>query len=399
MVGFTDQYASKVAEITATATAVIHYVSRYVDWSTSMNFVVKLGAPGSGPAGGLLPSYPGDYWLASRNLFVSSALQEQIEGREITNNLNEPYNAGLTILPAQDGSLSNYGTPIWFGAGATYPNSTPPPGTHDFASIFLHEIVHSFGIRGGNFTNYQTYVQTAPDGRLYFNGPATTLANGGKPLELVPWQPDHYVPGPGGLMSDPIVYEGNTWTMDKITLSMLKDLGWSVRNMSELPQYEPIAEIPPTEVPVENSGLYEVSRFLNSVTGAHFYTANPVERDFLKAQGGVLVFEGNVFDSDATVATGIAVHRFFNTVTGTHFYTANEAETTAIQQNLPAFRYENIAYYAYDAPDLGRAALHRFYNENTGTHFFTASEQERMSVANNLPGMKYEGVAYYVDYA
>lgn len=148
-----------------------------------------------------------------------------------------------------------------------------------------------------------------------------------------------------------------------------------------------------------HDSVYDVSRFFNSATGAHFYTANDAERDALIASGGTFVYEGNAFDSNATIDTGIIVFRSYNTQTGVHFYTASAEERASIAANLPQFNDEGEAYYAYAEGGAGRQALHRFYNTDNGTHFYTASDAEQQQVATTLPQYQYEGVAYYVEIA
>lgn len=145
--------------------------------------------------------------------------------------------------------------------------------------------------------------------------------------------------------------------------------------------------------------LYDISRFYNAKTGAHFYTASDAERDSLIAANGLFQYEGNSFDSAATAANGVAIYRFYNNQTGVHFYTASEQERNAVASTLPQFRDEGLAYYAYASGGDGKQALHRFFNTATGTHFYTASEAEKQNISVTLPQMKYEGIAYYVDIA
>lgn len=144
---------------------------------------------------------------------------------------------------------------------------------------------------------------------------------------------------------------------------------------------------------------FDVSRFYNTATGAHLYTASDAERDFLIAARGTFVYEGNSFDSNATIDTGIAVFRLYNTQTGVHFYTVSAEERAFIAENLPQFNDEGVAYYAYLESSPGRQELHRFYNTQTGTHFFTSSDAEQQQVTATLPQYWYEGVAYYVEIA
>lgn len=147
-----------------------------------------------------------------------------------------------------------------------------------------------------------------------------------------------------------------------------------------------------------NEGEKDIARFFNASSGSHFYTANAQERDSL-IQSGALTYEGNVFDSNATISDGTAVHRFYNNSTGTHFYTMSALERDVILQTLPSFRYEGEAFYAYAEAGAGREALYRFYNTLNGTHFYTASEEERDSVMASLRHYQYEGTAFWVDIA
>jgi len=145
--------------------------------------------------------------------------------------------------------------------------------------------------------------------------------------------------------------------------------------------------------------LYDVSRFFNTATGAHFYTANDAERDQVIASNDSFIYEGNAFDTNATPTTGEEVYRFYNTVSGVHFYTVNEAERDNVATTLPQFNYEGIGYYAYTSDAPGREALYRFYLAEAGTHFYTANEAERDNVIATLPQYSYEGVGYYVEIA
>lgn len=148
-----------------------------------------------------------------------------------------------------------------------------------------------------------------------------------------------------------------------------------------------------------NDGLFDVYRFFNVDTGAHFYTASEAERDGLISTNASFRFEGNAFDSNANSSTGVAVTRFYNSETGVHFYTASESERASVAASLPQFVEEGTVYFAYLDGGAGRQGLHRFYNTETGTHFYTASDGEQQQVAATMPQFQYEGIGYYVDIA
>lgn len=149
-----------------------------------------------------------------------------------------------------------------------------------------------------------------------------------------------------------------------------------------------------------DGSTYQVFRFYNPNTGAHFFTASVAERNYVIQNYADFLYEGNVFDSNATEASGgTEVYRFYNSERGTHFYTANAAEKDWVIATLTEFQYEGVAYYASADDSRGGTALYRFYNATSGAHFFTASEAEKDYVVSSLPSFQYEGIAYYVDIA
>lgn len=141
---------------------------------------------------------------------------------------------------------------------------------------------------------------------------------------------------------------------------------------------------------IEN-GVY---RFLNTKTGAHFFTSSFSEAQSVAANLRDFAYEGGAFLSSGTDM----FYRFFNKLTGTHFYTASATERDSVQANLGAvYTYEGTAYNVSASADYGGQALYRFYNPSTAVHFYTASASERDTILNTLPGYKFEGVAAYVN--
>ena len=149
-----------------------------------------------------------------------------------------------------------------------------------------------------------------------------------------------------------------------------------------------------------DSSPFQVYRFFNTQTGAHFFTTSVDERNLVITNIQMMTYEGNAFDSNATEADGgVAIYRFYNSASGVHFYTASEDEAASIRTNLSHFLDEGIAYYASGAEDSGNVALYRFFNTQNGSHFYTNSEAERDGIISSLGHYTYEGVAYYVDVA
>jgi len=139
-------------------------------------------------------------------------------------------------------------------------------------------------------------------------------------------------------------------------------------------------------------------RMYNTRDRIHFYTADPVERDYLLTRYSIFNYEGVGFYAYAAPSADVAtVHRFYNNSTGAHFYTINDQERQAVQANfVPPFSYDGVAWFASTAAIPEAKPMYRFYNRATKTHFYTISEDERNFVqANFADEFQLEGIAYY----
>ncbi len=139
-----------------------------------------------------------------------------------------------------------------------------------------------------------------------------------------------------------------------------------------------------------------VYRFFNIKTGAHFFTPNPAERDYVKTTYHDFSYEGIAFYAYAAAQNGESpVFRFFNMNSGSHFYTISLAERDMVQSTYPQFKYEGAAWYAQTTATEGSVPMHRFFKNSTGTHFYTVNTTEKDFVIANYPDFRYEGVAYH----
>lgn len=145
-----------------------------------------------------------------------------------------------------------------------------------------------------------------------------------------------------------------------------------------------------------------VYRFWSPLTGRHFYTADPAERDRLIAiYSYAWTYEGEVFHAYTTeYDDGLApVHRFWSDITSSHFYTISEAEKDWLIANyLDVWTYEGVAFYAFPDGEEPPAAMpvHRFWKPADGSHFYTMDEAEMdWLIANYSHVYTYEGIAFY----
>ena len=138
-----------------------------------------------------------------------------------------------------------------------------------------------------------------------------------------------------------------------------------------------------------------VYRFFDPTAGAHFYTADEVERDSVQQNLTNYSFEGESYRTVDPTTGAQQVYRFFNPETGVHLYTTDEVERDSIIETLPNFQFEGVKFYAYETEVEGSIPVFRFYEPTLGVHFYTPNEAERDSVQANLPNYNYEGIAYY----
>ena len=193
--------------------------------------------------------------------------------------------------------------------------------------------------------------------------------------------------------SEAAVYDVNTGTVllgDRKLVNIGKGLDPStvdlMVNDAEAPTINPI-----------NSAETTIYRFYNPSKGAHFYTVDEVEKDYVLENLDNYDFEGESYNIiDPITGSEIEqVYRFFNPSTGVHLYTTSEVERDSIIDTLDNFAYEGVKFYAYETEVEGSMPIHRFYEPTLGVHFYTPSEAEKDSVMENLDNYTYEGIAYY----
>ena len=144
----------------------------------------------------------------------------------------------------------------------------------------------------------------------------------------------------------------------------------------------------------ENNSSTTVYRFFNNDTGVHFYTANETERDAVEDLANFSAEGASYQGTDPLTGGSTPVYRFLNEDTGVHLYTVSEAERAATE-SLSNFSFEGEAFFAYSTQVDGSIPVYRFFNPTTGAHFYTPNAAERDNVEDNLPEFQSEGIAYY----
>ena len=114
-----------------------------------------------------------------------------------------------------------------------------------------------------------------------------------------------------------------------------------------------------------------------------------------------------VLNSDRDTITGEKiegvkpVYRFFNTETGAHLYTMDENERNYIEANLANYSVEGIKYYAFESEpmEVETIPVYRMLNTNSGSHLYTIDQNELNYIQDNLPNFTLENKgepAYHV---
>jgi Ca2+-binding RTX toxin-like protein len=228
------------SSITVDAQYVIGLISRYLSWNGTIDFAVEIRPAAEltwSDADGLLPSIVQTSWTG--RAWTNDTLTEALTGFDP--NPNRP-DAGLTIYLADDGTIRNYGAPVWFDPNPGFEtNPAVPAGTDDFVGILTHEIFHSLGFI--NYTQEWAAKMVAAGDISYFTGAQSGALFGG----AIPFRTgfDHYgyaqdpaIPISRGLMYEIGNYERNRFDIGRIDLAMLADMGYTIKSYDGLSLFE-----------------------------------------------------------------------------------------------------------------------------------------------------------------
>ena len=145
--------------------------------------------------------------------------------------------------------------------------------------------------------------------------------------------------------------------------------------------------------------LTDVHRLYQYEKGFHFYSSDLNEINYIqeKTSAGEMsyTYEAEKFQvlADDELLTGEAiegvkpVYRFFNTGTGAHLYTMDENEKDYIIDSFANYSFEGIKYYAFETEpeNLDTIPVYRMLNNQSGAHLFTIDQNEIDSIQATLP--------------
>ncbi|MGL6344297.1 MAG: hypothetical protein ACRC80_34770 [Waterburya sp.] len=264
-----------------------------------------------------------------------------------------------------------------------------PFDQQDFLSLSLHEIGHVLGIGISD-----AFSKKVTNGK--FTGTNSVKLNGGQPVPLDNDEnhiQDGYTldPDADALLDKSFTFGERNLPTD-LDLAMLADIGYDVFAYDATP----------------------VHRFFQYQKGFHFYTADENEKqnvidrsDNNELQYNYESVAYRVLSQNVDTLTGakidgaLPVYRFFNRQTGAHLYTIDENEKNFIIDNLSNYNFENIAYYAFasEPENIETIPLYRMLNTQSGSHLFTSDRHEFDTIDTNLPHFQVEGnggVTFYV---
>jgi len=224
------------------ATYVGNLLDRYIVWKGILDIEVQV-KPASAltwsKANGLLPALGQITWTGSG--WTNSTLEECLTGVDTNTQLPD---AGCTIYLGSDGTIRNFGSPVWFDPNPQFDVKPDlPKGYFDFIGVLTHEIFHCLGFYA--VTDQWKKFVVKDGAQAYFDGPATKALLG----SALPLSPndnsDHYGNislvtnnAPRGLLWQYGNYELNRLDIGRIDLAVLQDLGHEIRTYEGLPLFE-----------------------------------------------------------------------------------------------------------------------------------------------------------------
>ena len=217
-------------------TEVIHNISNYVKWEGTLDFAIQFdGRDSYGPAGYFstddrgpgMPSLPYD----AGNGYVV-AHYEALFGVDLN---GTDFDLGTNLLPDSEGTLTNYGSPIYINTNQNPSNDDEvPQGYHDFFSVFTHEILHTMGIMSVEWNTAINDLIEVTNGEQFYVGQHVVDLVGG----VVPYNNGHFGELPdgtrGGVMHEFGFYDGR-WEFGQLEVAVFKDLGYIVADTTDLP--------------------------------------------------------------------------------------------------------------------------------------------------------------------
>ena len=197
-------------------------------------------------------------------------------------------------------------------------------------------------------------------------------------------------------------WSDNAWQTTSLwTDEQWEEVGqWTDEQWLETTQWTDEQWLETAPLSTDRLSLNEVHRFYQYEKGFHLYTTQEKEINFVKenSEAGELSYnyeseQYRVLTDNTDTLTGDEIegvkpiYRFFNTGTGAHLYTMNEKEKNYIQENLSNYNFEGIKYYAFEnAPqELETIPVYRMLNNQSGAHLYSSSQKEIDYIQENLP--------------
>ena len=238
---------------------VAELIGTYVDWKGTMDLEIRVADHTKSPypdVDGILPALGSVNWINGR--WENSTLIEATTGND--QYPNQP-DIGNTIYLSADGTVRNYGMPVWIDPN---PNRfvTPnlPEGHFDFIGVLTHEVFHALGLYSVTWQWRDLVIENS--GLSFFVGEKTSTLYGGD-LPLAASYSDHYGNTeysenrvPSGLMFQWGNYYGNRLDIGRIDLAILEDLGYSIISYENLPLFDLIDSNPTVSDSILTDHLY-----------------------------------------------------------------------------------------------------------------------------------------------
>lgn len=155
-----------------------------------------------------------------------------------------------------------------------------------------------------------------------------------------------------------------------------------------------------TVTPQPEVTVTPVYRFFR-YAGGHFFTTSEYERNIVRDTNAGYRYEGVAFNAyNKQVAGSQPVYRLYDLQKGYHFYTISQTEYQQVASLSQYYRDEGVAYYAKPAAGADVTPVFRFYDYQQGIHFYTTNTQERDHLIANVSHIyRYEGIGYYLPVA
>ena len=239
-----DRYWSISEQLLDAGETAIKHMANYIKWEGKLDFVIHFDQKNAFGFQGQEDVFKIANYKVGMPAYNVPSIQADLVGQHealfgVDTN-GDYFDLGTYLLTDSTPILNNYGTPLYINRNQTPENDSEVPDGHaDFFGMFIHEVIHGFGMVSTVNKNTPIISDNVIEigGRNYLNGDNVINLLGAPLLldDLGHYDSRGTTGNHGGMMYRYGRYENSRWELGQIELAILQDMGFTVAPYSDMP--------------------------------------------------------------------------------------------------------------------------------------------------------------------